>query len=105
MDQYVAYFDYDGQVWEPTTYFAGGEDEFDVNSKAQENAVDRINFNNKFKEIIEQGGVAPDGSTITSIEYDTKTPGKSYAITNDSFKKLSEEGKFLGSEGLLKRRL
>lgn len=100
MDQYYATFDYDGQVWEPTTYFAGGEDEFSVNSKAQENAQDRIAFNNKFKEIIEQGGVAPDGSTITSIEYDTKTAGKSFAITNNSYKELSSKGNFKGSDGL-----
>ena len=100
MDQYYATFDYDGQVWEPTTYFAGGEDEFSVNSKAQENAQDRIAFNNKFKEIIEQGGVSPDGSTITGIEYDTKTAGKSFAITNNSYKELSNKGSFKGSDGL-----
>ena len=101
MDQYVATFEYDGQVWEPTTYFAGGEDEFAVNSKAQENAEERIAFNNKFKEIIEQGGVSSDGQTITSIEYDTNTLGKSFAITNDTFKKLSQDKEFYGSEGFL----
>lgn len=100
MDQYYATFDYDGQVWEPTTYFAGGEDEFSVNSKAQENAQDRIAFNNKFKEIIEQGGVSPDGRTITGIEYDTKTAGKSFAITNNSYKELSNNGSLKGSDGL-----
>ena len=88
MGKYYAVFDYDGQTYISTTYFVDGESHFSINSKAQENKADRIAFNNKFYEIVENGVVNRVGgyNTYTKIGYNTNTAGKSYAITNNDGK-------------------
>lgn len=87
MGKYYVVFEYDGQTWEPVPYFEGGEEKFEVNSKAQENKSQRVEFNNKFYETIYEGALSnTNANNIFNIKYDTSTHGKSFAITNDDGK-------------------
>lgn len=71
--QYSVKFTYDGINYEDTTYYKNEKDEIIGDSKAQESAEERNNFNNKFT-IIEKG-TAKNSSGENTVKLDYNTDG------------------------------
>lgn len=94
--KYYVEFEYDGEKYMATTYISDGEKEGDVfdyqlypdaeqydnNSKAAENNIERREFNDKFYEITNGTAISADGK-ITNLKYETQD-GVSSLVTLDS---------------------
>lgn len=90
--EYDVEFEYDGQNYKTSTLLEGGDvpdyivdpdnEKYDNNSKAIEDPSERIEFNDRFNEIVNGYAIGKDG-TKTPLAY-TKIGGESKLITLDS---------------------
>lgn len=93
--KYYVVFTYDGMMYEPTTYLAGGSEieykkspnatVYETNSKAQENAEDRTKFNSKVEKVF--------GSGATSLS-NGYTRGMSTGVSDLLYKSKLFDDKF-----------